>query len=171
MTAPVVIVPCGGRKLATSTPVPAGELYVGGYHRAARRAADVLAAEGGRVLILSALHGLLQLEQPVLPYELRAGDPGTVDGGTLRAQAAALGVADTPAVVLAGRAYVALARLVWPSAVAPLEGTRGIGEQRARLSAMSRRPARVNFVTLGLTGDDSAPILSHVQPDTMRRLR
>ncbi|MBG0818891.1 DUF6884 domain-containing protein [Planomonospora sp. ID82291] len=132
----VVIVPCGGKKADTDAPVPAGELYTGSYHRAARRAADALTSGGGRVLILSALHGLVELDQLVAPYELRAGQAGTVTGETLRAQAAALGIADAHAVVLGGRAYVALAREVWPTLDSPLQGTRGIGEQMARLAAI-----------------------------------
>jgi hypothetical protein len=130
----VVIVPCGGRK--ADAPAPAGELYTGTYHRAARRAADTLTANGGRVLILSSLHGLVTLDQILAPYELRAGQPGTVTGETLRAQAAALGITDAATVVLGGRAYVELARQVWPALAAPLDKTRGIGEQMSRLAAI-----------------------------------
>ncbi|GAA4209032.1 hypothetical protein GCM10022252_74950 [Streptosporangium oxazolinicum] len=131
----VVIVPCGGKKL--DVPAPAGELYTGSYHRAARRAADALTTNGGRVLILSALHGLVPLDQMLAPYELRAGQPGTVSAETLRAQAAALGIdAYAHITVLGGRAYVELAAQVWPTLTAPLAGTRGIGEQMARLAAI-----------------------------------
>ncbi|GAB2468358.1 hypothetical protein GCM10027187_40690 [Streptosporangium sandarakinum] len=139
----VVIVPCGGKKADTTTAVPAADLYVGSYHRAARRAADTLTAGGGRVLILSALHGLVPLDQLVAPYELRAGQAGTVTGETLHAQAAALGITDADVTVLGGRAYVELARQVWPNLNAPLAGTRGIGEQMARLAAIYKpTPAR-----------------------------
>ncbi|MFD5570422.1 hypothetical protein [Streptomyces cadmiisoli] len=48
---PVVVIPCGGAKLGHAA--PAGHLYVGGYHRACRRAADALTARGGTVLLLS----------------------------------------------------------------------------------------------------------------------
>ncbi|MER5322309.1 DUF6884 domain-containing protein [Streptosporangium roseum] len=145
----VVIVPCGSRKAETDAPVPAGELYTGSYHRATRRAAETLAGASGRVLILSALHGLVELDQMVAPYELRAGQAGTVDGETLRAQAAALGITDAHTVVLGGRAYVKLAREVWPALAAPLEGTRGIGEQLSRLAAIYKtapqRPADTDY--------------------------
>ncbi|MEV0829726.1 DUF6884 domain-containing protein, partial [Nonomuraea rubra] len=137
---PVVIVPCGGRKLDTDVAVPAGELYTGSYHRAARRAAEALAGRRGRVLILSALHGLVALDEPLLPYELRAGQPGTVTGERLREQAAALGITDAAVTVLGGRAYTDLARQVWPAAAAPLQGCRGIGEQLARLAAIYNAP-------------------------------
>ncbi|MFC9016305.1 DUF6884 domain-containing protein [Streptomyces albidoflavus] len=141
----VVIVACGGRKavysdgLRKGEPVigaRAGELYVGSYHRAARRAADVLTRDGraGRVVILSARYGLVELDEHLLNYNLRAGDPGTVDGETLRRQAHALGISGAAVTVLGGRAYTKLAREVWEDVVEPLAGTRGIGEQLGRLA-------------------------------------
>jgi hypothetical protein len=48
--------PCGGRKLGV--PAPAGERYTGSYHLACRRAAAALTTPD-RILIPSALHGLL----------------------------------------------------------------------------------------------------------------
>ncbi|MER7316285.1 DUF6884 domain-containing protein [Streptomyces halstedii] len=158
----VVIVPCGGRKaMRTDGPrkgepipvLPAGEMYVGSYHRAARRAADVLTRGGrsGRVLILSAKHGLVELTEWIITYELRAGDPGTVDGETLRRQAHELGISGAAVTVLGGRAYVDLAREAFPDLDAPLAGTRGIGEQLARLASIydpARLPAEAAVVQL-----------------------
>ncbi|MFG1976954.1 DUF6884 domain-containing protein [Nonomuraea fuscirosea] len=156
-TPTVVIVPCGGKKADTTSPVPAGELYTGSYHRAARRAADALTSGGGRVLILSALHGLVTLDQPLLPYELRAGQPGTVTGATLRDQAQALGITDADVTVLGGRAYVELARQVWPELDAPLAGTRGIGEQMSRLAAIYT-PAQAPAAPMPAPVDDAAAL-------------
>ena len=53
---PLVIVPCGGRKL--STPAQAGQLYTGSCHLACRRVAAAL-TDPDRILVLSALNGLL----------------------------------------------------------------------------------------------------------------
>jgi len=156
----VVIVACGGRKavyadgLRKGEPVigaRAGELYVGSYHRAARRAADVLTRTGraGRVLILSAKHGLVELDKHILNYNLRAGDPGTVDGEELRRQAHELGISGAAVTVLGGRAYVGLAREVWEDVDTPLAKARGIGDHLARLAAIydpERRPAEVAAV-------------------------
>ncbi|WP_322974053.1 DUF6884 domain-containing protein [Actinacidiphila oryziradicis] len=52
--------------------VPAGELYTGSYHRAARRAAETLmqGARAGRVLILSARWGLVAPDERIAPYDL-----------------------------------------------------------------------------------------------------
>ncbi|MGW2227495.1 DUF6884 domain-containing protein [Streptomyces formicae] len=141
----VVIVACGGRKavytegLRKGEPVigaRASELYVGSYHRAMRRAADVLTrgGRGGRVLILSAKHGLVELGEHLLNYDVKAGDPGTVDGETLRTQAHELGIAGAAVTVLGGRAYIELAREVWDDIAEPLAGSRGIGDQLARLA-------------------------------------
>ena len=70
---PLVMVPCGSRK--TQLPqAPAGQLYIGSYHLACRRAAAVLTTPD-RILILSAMHGLLPLDRVIAPYELRMGDP------------------------------------------------------------------------------------------------
>ncbi|MEU4986655.1 DUF6884 domain-containing protein [Streptomyces sp. NPDC021969] len=143
----VVIVACGGRKAVYADGVRKGEpvigeragaLYVGSYHRAMRRAADVLTQGGrsGRVLILSAKYGLVELDRHLLNYNLRVGDPGTVDGETLRRQAHELGISGAAVTVLGGRAYVELAGEVWDELAAPLAGTRGIGEQLARLAAI-----------------------------------
>ncbi|MFI1568219.1 DUF6884 domain-containing protein [Streptomyces sp. NPDC020490] len=141
----VVIVACGGRKAVYDSGIHkgkpvigarAGELYVGSYHRAMRRAADVLTrgGRGGRVLILSAKWGLVELDRHTLNYDLKAGDPGTVDGETLRQQAHELGIAGAAVTVLGGRAYVSLAGEVWSDFEVPLDGTRGIGDQLARLA-------------------------------------
>lgn len=134
---PVVIVPCSVRKLGHRA--PAGELYLGGHHSLARRAADALTAEGGTVLILSARYGLVTLDEVIEPYDLRMGEPGSITAAELRAQAARLqldGAEDVT--VLAGAVYAAAVRAIWPHAVNPLAGTRGIGEQRGRLAALAR---------------------------------
>ncbi|MEU4932072.1 DUF6884 domain-containing protein [Streptomyces yokosukanensis] len=141
----VVIVACGGRKAVYDSGIHqgkpvigarAGELYVGSYHRAMRRAADVLTrgGRGGRVLIMSAKWGLVELDRHILNYDLKAGNPGTVDGETLRRQAHELGIAGAAVTVLGGRAYVSLAGEVWSDLDTPLAGSRGIGDQLARLA-------------------------------------
>ncbi|WP_433860349.1 DUF6884 domain-containing protein [Streptomyces kronopolitis] len=136
-TGPLVVIPCSAGKL--DRPAPAGELYTGSYHAACRRAADALTAAGGTVLILSARHGLLRLDDMTAPYNTRMGEPGSITAAELRAQARRMGIADADTVtILAGAAYAAAAQAVWPNAATPLAGTRGIGQQRARLAALAR---------------------------------
>jgi hypothetical protein len=67
------------------------------------------------------------------------GDPDAVTAHHLAAQADQLGLRDVPGVaVLAGRRYVAATRLAWPHALDPLAGSRSMGEQLARLAAITR---------------------------------
>lgn len=130
---PVVIIPCGGKKL--DHPAPAGQLYVGSYHAATRRAAAAIAARtGARILILSALHGLTDPATVIAPYDLRMGRPGSVTATHVAAQAAQLGILAADVTVLAGRKYADVVTAVWPAATRPLDGTRGIGPQLARLA-------------------------------------
>jgi hypothetical protein len=90
-------------------------------------------------LILSAKHGLVTLDRVIEPYDLRAGQPGAVTAQFVRAQAGTLGMLDAEVTVLAGRAYASIILEVWPQAADVLAGTRGIGQQLARLAAISRR--------------------------------
>ncbi|MEU7590628.1 DUF6884 domain-containing protein [Micromonospora sp. NPDC049230] len=154
----VVIVPCGGKKLPTAA--PAGELYVGSYHRACRRAA---AARGGRLLILSAKYGLLDPATVIDPYDLTMGQPGSVTVATVRGQAALLGILDARVTVLAGKKYADVVTAIWPDADRPLNGTRGMFQQMGALKEIAtmpkprprtvpKRPARAHRLLAEMTG-------------------
>ncbi|MGZ2361479.1 hypothetical protein LRE75_33175 [Streptomyces sp. 372A] len=134
----MIIVSCGGRKITTEQPVPAGEMYCGSYHIALRRAADELAIQNQEsnvhLLIMSALHGLVALDDLIEPYDLRMGDEGAVTTEKLRQQAANLGLLHADVTVLGPRAYVEAARTVWSGLTDVLAGARGIGEQMAKLA-------------------------------------
>lgn len=133
--APLVIVPCGATKAAF--PRPAGQLYTGSYHRLTRRAADAL-TNSDNIRIVSALHGLLPLDQFIAPYDLRFGRPGSITAEQLQEQADQQGLLNYPdVVILAGRDYTRLAQQVWPNARTPLAGTRSIGEQQHRLARIA----------------------------------
>lgn len=143
---PVVVVPCSAAKLATTIPVPAADLYVGPFHRLCRRAAHAIADSAGTVLVLSAAHGFVTLDEPLTPYELRMGEPGSVQPDQLRAQADRLALHHAPQLVaLGGRAYVDALTAVRPDVLRPLDGCRGIGQQRARLCriAAAEQPLRL----------------------------
>ncbi|WP_431776319.1 DUF6884 domain-containing protein [Streptomyces cucumeris] len=130
---PVVVIPCSGPKLDHAA--PAGELYTGSLHTHARRTADALTAHGGTVLVLSALHGFLPLDQVVQPYDHTWKDTGSVTVEELRAQATELGLTDADVVLLTPGQYTQRAAAVWPQAHTPLDHL-GIGQQRGRLTAM-----------------------------------
>ncbi|MGJ3558932.1 DUF6884 domain-containing protein [Streptomyces sp. INA 01156] len=105
----LVVIPCAARKLGH--PAPAGELYVGSYHRACRAAADQLTTSGGTVLILSGRYGLVPPSMVLQPYDTRIGDARSVSTDKLREQAGELGVDQAQDVtVLAGRVYAEACR-------------------------------------------------------------
>lgn len=130
----IAVVPCSGAKLPTAA--PAGELYVGSFHRIARQAGAAMAARGDadRVVILSALHGLLELDERVAPYDVTVGDAAAVAVEVLAAQLEGIRrvVALTPGAYT--RLLAAACELADVELVTPLAGSRGIGEQRGRLA-------------------------------------
>ncbi|MGW3391919.1 DUF6884 domain-containing protein [Streptomyces cinereoruber] len=164
----VIIVSCGGRKSTTEQPVPAGEMYCGSYHLALRRAADALTAQDGtvRVLILSALYGFVDLDDLIAFYDLRMGDDGSVTGEKLRQQAADLGVLHADVIVLGPRAYVEACRAVWPRLTDVLAGTRGIGEQLAKLADIytpSRRSLPPKSAARPADGASTGSIIEEIE--------
>jgi hypothetical protein len=147
----IYVIPCGGAKL--DHPAPARDLYLGQHFRHALTNVERLAAldeqEGRgpvRVLILSARHGLVELDTVLDPYEQRINAPGAVTAADLTAQALALGI-DWGAEVYAVLPRPYLVRL--DQALRELdvyvqdiyEGTASIGEQRRVLSIIGRPPA------------------------------
>lgn len=146
------VIPCGGAKL--NRRAPARELYVGSLfrhtldnaERSARLDAETL-RRPARVLILSALHGLITPDTELDPYDLRMEQPGSVTAATLAAQAAAFGIDwGSEVYALLPRPY--LARL--DEALRTLdvyvqdvyEGCGGNGDQR-HVNAVIGRPAPV----------------------------
>ncbi|GAA5020548.1 hypothetical protein GCM10023335_50400 [Streptomyces siamensis] len=131
----LVVIPCGSRKLGRRA--RAADMYVGSYHRACRRTADALRPD--RLLILSARHGLLDLDDVIEPYDTPHGSADAVTAQVLLEQATLRAVVLVdPVVALGGARHVDLVRTVWPHARTPLAGTRGMGEQMARLAALRK---------------------------------
>jgi hypothetical protein len=69
--APMVIAGCSRRKLQTAVPVPALDLYQGGCIPALRARAQETGWLRSRTWILSAEHGLVHADTPLLPYDRR----------------------------------------------------------------------------------------------------
>ncbi|MEU6562677.1 DUF6884 domain-containing protein [Nocardia nova] len=128
---PLVIVACGARK--AMTPQPASALYTGSYNRMCLRAARAL-SDDRDIRILSARHGLLELDTVIAPYDTRLGEMDAFTPERLRQQATETGLLDRSVAILAPKAYVALALHAWPDACTPLAGVGGIGKQRRRLA-------------------------------------
>lgn len=71
------VVPCGAAKLDHTA--PARYLYTGHHFRFTLRQVETHASRvGGQVRILSALHGLIQLDARIAPYDLTMGAPGSI---------------------------------------------------------------------------------------------
>ncbi|MER5687514.1 DUF6884 domain-containing protein [Streptomyces sp. NPDC002205] len=131
----LVVIPCGSRKLGRRA--RAAEMYVGSYHRACRKAADALQPD--RLLILSAHYGLLDLDDVIEPYDTPHGTAAAITAQVLLKQATMRDIVLLdPVVALGGARHVSLVRTIWPHARTPLAGTRGMGEQMARLAALRR---------------------------------
>ncbi|GJF30316.1 hypothetical protein KNE206_30160 [Kitasatospora sp. NE20-6] len=139
----IVIVGCG--KAKQDRRVTAGTLYTGSFHWACRYTGMELLRDGGRLYILSAAHGLLDLDTEIEPYDLTVGDPGSVNAGVVREQVLGRSLEDAKVTVLAGSRYVDLVRAVWPDLEAPLSGARGIGEMKQRLGRI-RRDAHLRHI-------------------------
>ncbi|WP_086809705.1 DUF6884 domain-containing protein [Streptomyces reticuliscabiei] len=127
----VVIIACGSEK----RPVPpgqrqgwpAGELYVGQYHRSLRAAADAL-THHSLIRIMSAWHGLVPLSRPLHPYDVTIADEKAVTSERMARDNAALGLDDADVIFLGGREYADLLRPSVPHLLTPLTG--GMGEHR-----------------------------------------
>jgi hypothetical protein len=114
------VIPCGAAKLGHAA--PAGELYTGQmfrhtYQNVARVAADDRAAGRGggqvRILVLSALYGLVEIDREIEPYDLKMGAAGSVTAERVREQARALGMGWGPGQMeedLPGEVYALLPR-------------------------------------------------------------
>jgi hypothetical protein len=99
---PVIVVPCGAAK--SDEPAPAALLYTSQHFQLVYRAARKLADDrGGRVLILSALHGLVDPTTVIDPYDVKMGDPDSITTEQLAEQLTDLGI--SPISTMLPKAY------------------------------------------------------------------
>lgn len=123
---PLVIIPCGAAKRAHRS--PAGQLYTGSYHRACRAWA-LSVVPSARVYILSAKHGLLALDDPVDPYDLKMGEAGSISAGQVREQARRKGLLGEPVVCVGGKPYADILRAAFGEVRVLTDGVGGMGDQ------------------------------------------
>ena len=138
------IIPCGAAK--ASAPSLAADLYTGSMFKFALSSvrAEAEATPGDVVvLILSALHGLVALDDVVAPYDLRMGQAGSITPEALRVQAALIGMDDADSVyTFLPAAYLAAI----DTALRPLfinvqdvyEAAPGIGYHRGALASLAK---------------------------------
>lgn len=104
MSAPVFIVPCGDKKLPHAA--PARDLYTGSQFRYVFPLAEAAAERtGGEVFILSALHGLVEPDRRLKPYNKKMGDPGSITARQLAEQVRELGLAKRDVYAFLARPY------------------------------------------------------------------
>ena len=143
----VYVVPCGAAKLDHAA--PASDLYIGGQFRYVLNAALELAdGDRNRVRILSALHGLLELDTVVAPYDVKMGQAGSITARKVRGQLNAIKRnTDLHLVALTPNAYSNKLTAAVNDATQPMQGvrlttafagSRGIGEQRGRVAELVR---------------------------------
>lgn len=140
---PIVVIACGAAKLERTA--SAAELYTSANFRLHLRAAEALAAElGGRVRILSALHGLIDPAAAIAPYDVKMGDAGSIAVDVLAEQLAEL--APRSILTLLPRAYASALDLAAEVAGAGdlvdlFADAPGIGYQRAVSASIVRAAA------------------------------
>lgn len=135
----LIVIPCGDRKASEAT--RARDLYQGSMFKMALKAAEAIQRKrGGRILILSGLHGLVELDTELSPYEQRMGRPGCISLPALADQARGYAAEADEVIVLAGKDYALPIKAIWPHASAPLLGLGGIGYQRQALAGLIRVP-------------------------------
>jgi hypothetical protein len=117
----LLIAGCSRRKTATTAPLPALELYQGGCIPSLRARVGTDPQLRSRIRILSAEHGLIPADTPLLPYDrpLDAGRAAQLRPAVARALAHAGIAAGMPreVLVIAGPLYQALLAEALPPGV------------------------------------------------------
>ena len=134
------VIPCSAGK--ADAPAPAAELYTSVFFRQALAAARS-EVDDDAILVLSARHGLLALDDVVAPYDTKMGDAGSVDVATLAAQAIGRGLVDAEVYALLPASYFARldeALRIFDTYATPVyEATAGIGDQKHVCSVLAAR--------------------------------
>lgn len=145
MKADVVLLGCGKAKLDRAA--PARELYTGNLFRASLRFAE-LRAGGGPVYIVSAEHGLVELDQVVEPYEAKLANAaeGEAWGEKVFDELRRRHPRQGYMVILAGDLYARplrkLAEKAWWNVEEPLRGL-AIGGRLKLLKSWNAQPEAV----------------------------
>ena len=139
----IIVIACGAAKLEHLA--PAGQMYRSPHFQLSLKAAHAEADRtGGQVAILSARFGLLYPEDPIPPYQLTMGEPGSVTAHQIAEQLHHREVRTITALLPSRYLQVlrqAAAILAAGSTVSIVDlyaGAAGIGYQRAILSALIR---------------------------------
>lgn len=130
-----VIIPCGNTKLDTAA--PASEFYTGSMFQDSLRTARKLFSDD-RIYVMSAKHGIIPLDKVLEPYDVKLGMEGSINASTLADSLDEAGIEGTITSLLP-KMYD---QLFTEAAGGKFEidhhfeGSRGIGDQKARLSKL-----------------------------------
>lgn len=113
----IIVIPCGSKKRPNRS--PAWNLYTGGYFRANLAWARSMTSSE-EIFILSALHGLISLDDEIEPYDLLMGKPGCVRPSLVQEQAARFGLSEV--IALGGSKYITTLRGAGLKVKAPFSG-------------------------------------------------
>jgi hypothetical protein len=139
------IIPCSASKLDVAA--PAAELYTGSMFKDALATARKLFSDD-KIFIMSAKHGLVSLDTVLEPYDLQINEPGSVKWNDISVQLRDLGIDGKVLSLLPKNYQAVLARSLEgfgkgaPSRPFNIqlenlyEGSKGIGEQKGRLSQL-----------------------------------
>jgi hypothetical protein len=143
-----VMIPCGAAKGPVAT--TAAEMYQGSMFKDALATAREM-FDDDRIFIISAEYGILRLDDVIEPYDKKLGDPGSVDAATISRQLRDQGIENGSVLSLLPKNYNKLfengvagslgvnpQRLIVEQYFA---GTKGIGEQKGRLSNLRKETA------------------------------
>jgi hypothetical protein len=145
---PVIVIPCGGQK--ASEACAARDLYTGSAFQ--EQLAGAIAEVGeNNVYILSALHGLIGINDVIAPYDVKMGDKGSISKTEKGFQRLVLGIIwygleddDLDVYAMLPNAYFSIfdKAMRYCEAVPPAqtyEATAGIGEHKAIAKKMRLR--------------------------------
>ncbi|WP_032380931.1 DUF6884 domain-containing protein [Rhodococcoides fascians] len=143
----LIAIPCGAAKLDSAA--PARELYASSNFALTLRAAEAEAAATerdlgtpARVVILSALHGLIELDEVVAPYDVKMADAEHIAPAAVARQLDALApavlVSMLPGAYRAVLAEASDACAAEPEFLDVYEYSPGIGYQRGTSTALIR---------------------------------
>lgn len=139
MSTRIVIIPCGGAKLETSA--PSRDLYIGSMFRDTLTTARAMTTEKN-IYILSALYGLIALDQIVEPYDLKMGQRGSVRTSTLEQQLNEILPKNEAFIIeaLLPKAYIEALENAFPYWIENhFAGTKGIGYQKQVLKTIREK--------------------------------
>lgn len=145
----LVVIPCAAAKVDHAA--PARDLYDSANFRHVLRAAEVIAADQGdtKVMILSAEHGLLELDAVVEPYDTKMGQRGCIGTDAVVDQLVSLAPQSVTSMLPAAyfqRVWEAVTFIneegsdedPWIELLDVYEASPGIGYQRGTASTCSR---------------------------------